>query len=191
MTIEKALRIEGWMYEPELRWLAQQASKHNVIVEIGSFLGRSTRAIGDNTNGVVFAIDNWYGPLDSNYIATKEERAQLFDVFQKNMDGLQGKVNVVQCDHDNVPDIGVRPDMVFIDGSHTLKDVRRDIKTWLRRAAPGALICGHDYFEPGVYQAVHELCPSATWAGPGTLIWQYEKPAEPFWDLRPESERGI
>lgn len=177
MDISKALKIPGWMYRQELTWLARQAETHTQIVEVGSFLGRSTRALADNTRGNVYAIDDWYGPRD--VVIAEEKRAEIFDKFQENMDGLQGKLHVVRTDYNSIPDIGVRPDMVFLDGDHRLLSVHRDINYWMPRLAPGGLLCGHDYFQPGVFAAVHELAPQAQWAGDGTLIWYCEKPAKP------------
>lgn len=177
MNITKALKIPGWMFQQELIWLAEQAAKHQQIVEIGSYLGRSTRALADNTVGNVYAVDDWYGPRD--VWLPDEARSKLFDAFQANMDGLQGKLHVVKADYDSLPELSIRPDMVFIDGDHKSPSIRRDLHYWIPRLSPGGLLCGHDYFEPGVFSAVHDLVPTAQWAGTGTLIWYAEKPAKP------------
>jgi hypothetical protein len=58
-TVVTADFIPGWMTHAELDWLAQQASLHQNIVELGSFRGRSTMAICDNAAGKVTAIDTW------------------------------------------------------------------------------------------------------------------------------------
>ena len=59
LKLDKALSIPGWMTVTEFCWLAEQATKHLRIVEIGSYLGRSTRALADNTPGWVLAVDDW------------------------------------------------------------------------------------------------------------------------------------
>ena len=84
--IEKALAIDGWMSPAELQWLAEQAIKHYRIVEIGSHLGRSTRALADNTPGTVYAVDTWYGPMDISIPIW--EREKIYDQFLANMNGL-------------------------------------------------------------------------------------------------------
>lgn len=160
MNIQNALAIDGYMADAELEWLAQHAKDHKVIAEIGSFLGRSTRALADNTRGVVYAIDDWHGPREERVRMTPAVREKLFEQFCRNMAGLEGRVLVVRADHGDTTslDIPYRPDFVFIDGSHEYEDVLRDIKFWYRKAAPGALLSGHDYpFFPGVKRAVDEV----------------------------------
>jgi len=36
-------------------------------------------------------------------------------------------------------------DVVYLDGDHTYKSVRADIKAWWPRVRIGGLLCGHDY----------------------------------------------
>jgi len=55
-NIQKALAIQGWMSEPELTWLAEQAQQSQVIVEVGSHVGRSIRALADNTQETLIAV---------------------------------------------------------------------------------------------------------------------------------------
>lgn len=152
MNISKATAIQGWMTEPELKFLAEQASIHKIIVEVGSFLGRSTRALADNTSGTVYAIDDFIGPRDVEI--PKEERTKIYDLFLKNMEGLANVVPVVSG-HDSIT-LEVSPDMVFIDGDHKYASVKRDIKFWKSKLSIGGLLSGHDAFFPEVYQAITE-----------------------------------
>ena len=76
ITIERALQTEGWMEEDELKWLAEQAQLHTNIVELGSYLGRSTIALAENTDGSVIAIEDWYGPRVMDF--SQKERDTLY-----------------------------------------------------------------------------------------------------------------
>lgn len=171
----------------ELLWLAEQASQHSLIAELGSYLGRSTRALGDNTPGVVHAIDHWYGPagggnskplppsLDSVGSSgiqwTEEERKALFGQFSANLEDLIVSEKVIphRIDHTSV-DLDLSPDMVFIDGDHSYEAVRHDLAVWVPKVVKGGLICGHDVNQASVYVPVREVFPDFKQA-PGTTIW--------------------
>jgi len=164
VDIERALAIDGWMSKKELSWLAFQAKQHTKIAEVGSYLGRSTHAIASHTKGVVYAFDDWKGPRDN----PDKEPATVYERFVKNTRNCKNIV-MIKTDHaEAAPPINC--DMVFIDGSHEYKDVRRDIERWSKFIEPGGLLCGHDFGEPGVEAAVKELLPNATLV-PETSIW--------------------
>jgi hypothetical protein len=168
--IAGALSIDGWMTKEELGWLGDRAAEHKVIVEIGSFLGRSTRVLGDNTKGRVYAVDDWVGPRETIFENDQVTRKYFMGMFLKNMWGLRDRVIPVRVDHAkaSVPET---PDMVFIDGDHNYENVHRDIEMWKERLAPGGLLCGHDYPDyHGVERAVQELVQDFKVA-PGTTIW--------------------
>lgn len=155
--ITKALSIEGWMEPDELVWLAHQASKHSVIAEVGSYLGRSTRALADNTSGIVYAIDDFYGPRELE--ERLKNRETIFDRFTANMAGLEGRLAVIRANHRELPPLDFSPDFVFLDGSHEYADVVADINCWLPRIRRGTL-AGHDFkFSEDVTRAVKELIP--------------------------------
>lgn len=172
VNISRALAISGWMLEPELRWLAEHASERRFIVEIGSYLGRSTRALADNTSGVVMAVDDFRGPRDT-YIP-EEERASILEHFKKNTQDLldSGRLLLAVQDH-RIP-IDCSPDMVFIDGSHDYEDVYADVSQWWPKLRAGGLLCGHDYYRPDVTQAVKELVSEYRLVS-GTGLWWREK----------------
>ena len=166
MNISNALKIDGWMETPELVWLAEQAASRRIIVEIGSFLGRSTRALADNTEGLVIACDDFHGPREIELAG----RATIYERFLANVAGITN-VAVIKADHRDLPEPEFSPDMVFIDGGHEYENVKADIQYWLPRIAKGGLISGHDFhFFEGVRRAVAELLPGALVA-PNTSIW--------------------
>ena len=131
----------------ELAWLHEKARSMDSIVEIGSFMGRSTYALLHGCKGTVWAVDHFrkFGEID------------LWKEFQKNV-GHYKNLKVLKMLSTNgakkFKDKSV--DMVFIDASHDYEAVRGDIKSWYPKAKK--LICGHDYKSkhPGVMQAVKE-----------------------------------
>lgn len=163
VNIQRASLIEGWMEHSELTWLAEQAQQRNLIVEIGSYKGRSTRALAENTGGKVIAIDNWRG--EDHVPLTEGQRSKLYDEFRENVADLidAKKILIWKIDHREITSESVQhftPDMVFIDGSHLYEDVYRDIRTWLPQVSSGGIISGHDIRFDQVERAVRELLPN-------------------------------
>jgi predicted O-methyltransferase YrrM len=167
------------MANQELEFLAELASTHKKILEIGSHYGRSTRAMADNTEGVVVACDHFRGPTD--VIMCWKDREAIYDAFLKNMGEhiASGKVLPWKANHKSL-DIATSPvqpkfDMVFVDGQHDYDSVYRDIQFGLSVLETGGLICGHDYdiTSPGVVMAVNGLIDGFT-VGENTRIWLKE-----------------
>jgi predicted O-methyltransferase YrrM len=160
VDLGKAVDIKGWMTLEELLWLATTASRCNLIVEFGSYHGRSTRALADNmrSNGRLWAVDPWNGDYPGeNGEVMDNVNTYCFPQFRKNLEDhiLCGRV---------VPHRGFsysfrlpfQVDMVFIDGDHRYEVVHKDISKAIELTKPGGIICGHDYGFFGVKQAVDE-----------------------------------
>lgn len=172
--INKALQIPGWMSHSELNWLADRARDSIIIIEFGSYLGRSTRALADNTNGVVYAVDPWDGTYYNNDGSVADwVNTAVFDVFSDNLrDHIEtGRVIPIK-NYSWAFKERVRADLIFIDGDHRYDEVKNDICNGLRFIKSGGIISGHDYSHktwPGVKQAVDELlgkvdhCDSIWW----------------------------
>lgn len=164
VNIERALTIGGWMSERELIWLATQASKYNRIVEFGSFHGRSTRALADNSpdDAHIWAVDPWSGEYRTeNGDVMEQVDTYVMPYFCMNlMDHIRtGKVTPFRTwsYRFSLPHL---VDMVFIDGDHRYQTVIKDINKAIELLENNGLICGHDWDHPtwpGVRKAVTEL----------------------------------
>ncbi|KKK90920.1 hypothetical protein LCGC14_2718140, partial [marine sediment metagenome] len=178
LKLNKALETPGFMGPQELVWLASQAKQHELIVEFGSLLGRSTRALADNALGKVYAVDDWEGLRDQDLEPQTDFEGNLYRGFclhlREHIDS--GKVIPITVDHANPESLppewlnGAKPDMVFIDGDHRYESVKRDLLTSLDRIRSGGLLCGHDFNWLGVKQAVKEALPDVQLVS-GTSIW--------------------
>jgi predicted O-methyltransferase YrrM len=188
MNLEKALNIQGFTSQAELEWLAKQAANRKIIVEVGSWKGRSTRAMSDNSSATIFAVDTWEGSDEERH---KEElrgkpKDWLLRQFEENL-----KDKMIFGLNPDKPEPGIflmvgesvgaaesmkhfpfRPDMIFIDAAHDFESVKADLKAWMPLLAEGGLLCGHDYDagRPGVVKAVRELVPNVQMAEAGS-IW--------------------
>lgn len=160
ISIEKALAVDGWMSEVELVWLANAAYNCKSIVEFGSFMGRSTRAMADNSDNdcKIYAVDPWSGfypgviPPISTYV---------LPIFTKNLLEYieSGKVKACRMYSDSFT-LDEKVDMVFIDGDHSYEGVINDINKAISLLKPNGLLCGHDYDDknwPGTVKAVNDL----------------------------------
>lgn len=163
----------------DLTWLAQKAQAHSRIVEIGSWLGRSTLALADHTAGKVWAVDTWRATGELEVLQKDHPGDWIYEGFLKN---LQGRNNVVPVRMTSLEASralsGLKYDMIFIDGSHDYASVKEDIEAWRPLLQSGGLLCGHDFDWLDVKKAVYECLPQIARAkalGPAELkvdaIW--------------------
>ena len=164
--IEFAKLITGWMAENELHWLAEHAKRADKILEFGCYQGRSTRALADNTNGVVFAVDPWGLPYfnDDGSQAKWIDTENSFESFAANLkDHIETGRVVPIHDYSWAFTSSKKFDLIFIDGDHRYEQVKDDINLALRYISPNGVIAGHDYGRPdwpGVKKAVDEMFPN-------------------------------
>lgn len=175
MRLERAKEITGWMDEIELTWLAEQAASHATIVEIGSWMGRSTRALADNSLGQVYAVDAFAafradgtdvdcGTIRYIWARNGDNFDWQYNQFMENMKGtnviVQRMLSVDAAKY--FASQGQMFDMIFIDARHDYASVKEDIQVWRPLLVSGGLLCGHDYTDfVEVRQAVNECCPGA------------------------------
>lgn len=182
VSIDRALTIAGWMSAGELRWLAERARVSHLVVEVGSWKGRSTRALGENCpRGTVFAVDTWYGQVDPTTHVNREllarGRAAIFAEFLVNVGDLITVGRVIPVEARSVPAAAAFMrthgpgafDFVFLDGEHGYEGVRDDIAAYLPLVRPGGIISGHDFPKPGVHRAVLERFGQV--ATEGSIWW--------------------
>lgn len=152
VNIEDAINIDGWMSIRELHYLARTARDAKIILEVGSYKGRSTRALADNTDGVIYCVDPWNGDYYNDDGTLSNIKTNVFEEFHNNLrDHIDsGRVHPVMCkfcdlDRALVP----APDFVFIDGDHRYQNLIDDIIKARSMMSNGGILSGHDYNMPG------------------------------------------
>lgn len=147
--------IEGWMAPDELACLEGLAKLSTSVVEVGSWKGRSTRALLSNCPGDVYAVDTWGGCPEDPATIEEAKSKDILAEFMKNVGNFPNLKVKKMTSLEAAAEIE-SVDMIFLDGSHQYEDVVADIKAWLPKAKK--IICGHDYtYYPGVKKAVDEL----------------------------------
>lgn len=145
---KKIDKVDGFLKSPQQeRWFfktAKAAANGSVIVEIGSFKGRSTVSFGFGcvgTNKHIYAIDLFEG--DNNIYGTGD----FLEVFNQNINscGLSDYVTPLKMHSLEVVKEWHRPiDILFIDGSHEYEDVKADFYAFYPFVKPGGIIAFHD-----------------------------------------------
>ena len=123
----------------------------NTIVEIGSFEGRSTiwscKNLLDNAESRIYCIDTFEGSVEH----TERQKINLLERFQGNIEsaGVQHNVEIRRGSswHElaRLAAEGVRPDFIYIDGSHQAPDVLCDAVLSFHILKEGGLMIFDDY----------------------------------------------
>jgi len=161
--------IDGWLSEVEARELYNLAHAPGtiVVVEVGSFLGRSTAALAlgiraGEHGGKVYAVDTWEGDPDGS----RERFAKLgmdpMLAHWNNMVRVEAAPFVEQCrglstDWASRWDYYSLIDVLFIDGHHAYESVKADVEAWLSHVKRGGVVAFHDEWAPGPSQVIREL----------------------------------
>jgi len=144
-----------------LRQLIRTIPNKDLVIEIGSYAGESTRAFA-RAFARVIAIDRWKG----SYTQRKTKRkAALKDVRQVFIEEVIKKYHNISMLH--MPSAQASTiiangyaNLIYIDANHSYEGVKSDIIHWSDKVAPNCWIGGHDYGNdnfPGIKQAVDEL----------------------------------
>jgi predicted O-methyltransferase YrrM len=169
--LNRVKQIEGWLDDQEADLLMATAIKAGidlpapqVIVEIGSYQGKSTVLLGSVMKtyfpqGKVYAIDPHEGVVGAADQGLQALPPTLLR-FKQNIEnaGLTSVVETIQEFSFNVK--WERPvSLLFIDGLHDYPNVARDFwhfAGWLKQ---GGYIAFHDYadYYPGVQAFVNEI----------------------------------
>ncbi len=164
-------KVEGFLargQENALFNIVKQLPKNAVIVEIGSFKGRSTVSMGyaaRGTDRIIHTIDTFKGnESDPVSQSTLNRFGDYFQVFLKNIRdcGVEAYVEVYRAfSFEVVKQWNTPIDFIFIDGSHKYEDVKQDIAQWFPFIKPNGIIGLHDVVHtwPGPLQAWNEFKP--------------------------------
>ena len=190
--------VDGWMSPDQARRLYNAAAgthQGDMIVEIGSFRGRSTIVLASAApEGVqIVAIDphagNDRGPQEID--GFEEAAATDHDVFNANLAaaGVAGRVRHLRSFSDTAHDQVVGElAVLYVDGAHRYAPARSDLRDWGYRVAPGGTLLIHDSFSSvGVTLAImRELTFGGRWRyiGRARSLTEYRADLDGTWRSR-------
>ncbi len=159
--------VDGWLTDKEgrlLYHLAKNCRGHGVIVEIGSWKGKSTIWLAAGAKAgkkiPVYAIDHHKGsPEHYQWYGAKD--IWTFDEFQKNL-ALAGVADivipVVKTSAAAAKDFNQPVELIFIDGAHQYELVKLDFELWFPKLIEGGVM------------VVHDTAGWAPWPGPIKMV---------------------
>lgn len=156
-TPDQLALIEQW---------AKEVPENGIVVEIGSFAGRSAWhwAKACHPSVTVYAIDSWNEDLYSKHKPLSIRKRLLGDridpmtvscTIEDFMFNTKDCPNIVpiQARSPNIPEIFLEKleqvDAVYIDDSHVNPEFKNNVEFWYKRLKPKGIFCGDDLFAVG------------------------------------------
>jgi len=150
----------GWLEDGAAAVLSGELTlATRVVVELGSWLGMSTRFIADHAAcATVIAIDHWQGSAEHH------EQAACRDILPRLHEGFLAmnwsyRHRVIPMKMTTIEGLEVVaarevvPDLLYIDADHRYDAVLADLSS-ASRLFPDAVLVGDDYDYPDVHRAV-------------------------------------
>lgn len=126
------------MTDKEIALLKKSIGSNKVIVEIGSYVGKTTCIIAENNK--IIAIDPFINGYDPNDCVVMEGAEEVFKKRIKGKNIVWHKAKSA----DVLKSWKTAIDGVFIDGKHTIEALNEDVK-WIDFIRKGGIIAFHDY----------------------------------------------
>jgi hypothetical protein len=139
------------------------------IIEVGSFLGLSTRHIASHLpkGGKVYAVDHWKGSIEHQPggSAWHPSLPFLYEQFLSNVIHAQLTHKIIPLRMDSAEAAAlpcfvlktVIPDLIYIDASHETEAVYADLTRWYPFVQGHGILCGDDWTWPSVRFAVEQF----------------------------------
>jgi predicted O-methyltransferase YrrM len=176
-ALDSALEIDGFTSPVELSLLYHLAlaTEAGAVVEVGSYLGRSTvvlaRAAADRGRGPVVAVDPHQGELGVANTKPRDTKAEFLQNLERA--GVGSHVRMMQM---TAAEAASRWDgdgvgLLFVDGLHTREAVLEDTRGWVPFLMPDACVVFDDFLSSkGVRTAVRELRSDGSVRGSGLIV---------------------
>jgi predicted O-methyltransferase YrrM len=154
--------IPGYVHPLEARflyWLARRIQSGGLILEIGSFKGKSSAflAAGLREGGRLVCVDTW-----CNDAMPYDAPSDVLPEFLANTRRFSDRIEIYRGRSSDVAARWVRSvDGLFIDGDHSYEACREDLRAWMPFVSPDGWIVFHDSGEPGVARAISEFFPTS------------------------------
>lgn len=174
--------VPGWFHEGSAAVLYGliREQKPTTVVEIGSYLGRSTiffalalRSTG--SSGRVVAIDPHTGDRQQ-LEGLSADRLPTYELFRQHCRAAQVEDVVdarVMTSSEAAAGWKSPVDLLFVDGWHSYDGVLEDGRNWLPHLSPNGVVLFDDYVAyPEVRQAIEELDAEGTFHLWGDLFGQ-------------------
>ena len=146
--------IDGFLGATEgytLLLLAEKGYGEGEIVEIGSYMGRSTcwLATGSKRAGreKITAIDPFTGSEEHSNDEVIKNEGSTYNSFLKNLKQMELDdyvVPIISRSEDAVKKWNKPIRLLFIDGDHTYENVKKDFSMWSPFVIKSGFICFHD-----------------------------------------------
>ncbi len=145
-------RIDGWLAKregPYLYSLSQFGARLGVVVEIGSWKGKSTVWLAKGSEKVdgekIYAVDPHLGGPDQARLGLTD--IQTEKEFKENirLAGVQARVvPLVMTSMQAVKNWNQPIGLLWIDGDHSYRSVQQDFFNWQPHVVEGGIIAFHD-----------------------------------------------
>lgn len=157
-------KIPGWCnYTETYDMIVDEIADDGKIVEIGSFLGRSTHYLAtalvnaNKENVKVYCVDTFEGSTEHSSLNLPKD---FLHIFKENLQYFIGRNMVIPCQGrsdlkeilDQFKDESI--DYIMVDGAHEYEPVMDDIENWWPKLKPTGTMFGDDYLLESVKQAV-------------------------------------
>jgi len=150
-------KIEGCLAYEELDWLFQKAKEMRNVVEIGSWMGKSSHALLSGCPGTVYCVDHFLGsPTERDKVHKRALTENIHALFIQNV-GHFKNLTLLKMDSliasTQFSDKSI--DMIFIDGDHEEDQFRADFEAWYPKTKK--LLCGHDLYDDRINKVIREI----------------------------------
>lgn len=144
-------KLDGWLTDREgelLYNLAKNCTGEGVIVEIGSWKGKSTIWLAKGSkrgnNVKIYAIDPHTGASEH-----KERYGEVwtFDEFKENIKNTNVDdivIPIVKTSAEAAKKFDEPVELIFIDGAHEYELVKLDFELWFPKVIDGGIMAFHD-----------------------------------------------
>lgn len=164
---EKVKRTKGWISLDESYLLysaARAVFPDESVIEIGSYQGRSTIALGkalqevkSNTVRFVYSIDPHTGDITE---VKKGIKIDTWNNFLSNITDceLQDVIKPIRLTSNSAVGhvAGVKVGLLFVDGWHSYEAVASDIRNYLPMMSQQGIVIFDDWRQPGILRAILE-----------------------------------